>query len=180
MTRATQHLLIAALLAASGAVATAQTPLQPAAGESVERSAPAERRGRFDPAQMQQRMAQRHSQRMAELKAQLRITPAQEGAWNQFSATMQPPAIGQRPAQNRADWARLTTPQRIDQMQQRASERQQQMAQRGDAIKAFYAQLSAEQQKTFDERSRRDGRRGDHRHHGGGWGGGMGMGYGPR
>lgn len=93
---------------------------------------------------------------------------------------MQPPAIGQRPAQNRADWARLTTPQRIDQMQQRASERQQQMAQRGDAIKAFYAQLSAEQQKTFDERSRRDGRRGDHRHHGGGWGGGMGMGYGPR
>lgn len=82
MTRATQHLLIAALLAASGAVATAQTPLQPAAGESVERSAPAERRGRFDPAQMQQRMAQRHSQRMAELKAQLRITPAQEGAWN--------------------------------------------------------------------------------------------------
>ena len=179
MTPTPKRLLLAALLAASGAVAIAQAPAsvppaQPAAGEQAPRVA-GERRAPRDPAQMQQRMAERHAQRMAQLKADLKISAAQEGAWNQFVAASQPPVSPQRQQQNRADFDKLTTPQRIDLMQQRMTERQAQMKQRGDAVKAFYAQLTPEQQKTFDSRPMRggpgDGKRGGGRHHYGGWGG---------
>ena len=173
-----KRLFIAAVLAATGAIAVAQAPapVAPAAGDSAtqQRAAPGERRERMDPAQRQQRMAERHARRMNELKAQLKLNPAQEGAWNQYTAAMQPPANG--PRMDRAEFDKLTTPQRIDLMQQRSAERQAQMKQRGDAVKAFYAQLTPEQQKVYDERAMRggrgDGHRGRHGHHG--------MGPGPR
>ena len=178
MTRTPKNLLIAAVLAATGAIAVAQAPapVAPAAGDSAtqQRAAPGERRERMDPAQRQQRMAEHHAKRQAELKAQLKLTPAQEGAWNQYTSAMQPPAKG--PRMDRAEFDKLTTPQRIDRMQQRSAERQAQMKQRGDAVKAFYAQLTPEQQKVYDERAMRggrgDGHRGRHGHHG--------MGPGPR
>lgn len=173
-----KRLFIAAVLAATGAIAVAQAPapVAPAAGDSAtqQRAAPGERRERMDPAQRQQRMAEHHAKRQAELKAQLKLTPAQEGAWNQYTSAMQPPAKG--PRMDRAEFDKLTTPQRIDRMQQRSAERQAQMKQRGDAVKAFYAQLTPEQQKVYDERAMRggrgDGHRGRHGHHG--------MGPGPR
>lgn len=178
MTQHPKRLFVAALLAATGAIAVAQSPapVAPAAGDSTtqQRAAPGERRGARDPAQMQQRMAERHAQRMADLKAQLKITPAQEGAWNQFAAASQPPAMGPGPRMDRAEFDKLTTPQRIDLMEKRMAERQAQMKQRGDAVKTFYAQLTPEQQKTFDSRALRggpgEGRRGGWGH-GGGWGG---------
>ena len=181
-----RRLFITAVLAATGAVAMAQTPAptaapgQPAAGE--QRSAPGQRGQRMDPAQRQQRMTERHAQRMAELKAQLKITAAQEGAWNTYAAAMQPPAGMKRgPRMDRAEFDKLTTPQRIDRMQALRSERMAQMNQRADATKAFYAQLTPEQQKTFDQRALRGGRDG---HRGGpgrhGHEGGRGMGPGPR
>ena len=152
MTQHPKRLFLAGLLAASlGSVAIAQnapqaTAAQPAAGE-------ASGRARMDPAQRQQRMAEHHAKRQAELKAQLKLTPAQEGAWNQYTSAMQPPAKG--PRMERAEFDKLTTPQRIDRMQQRSAERQAQMKQRGDAVKAFYAQLTQAQQKTFDEQGAR-------------------------
>jgi Spy/CpxP family protein refolding chaperone len=117
---------------------------------------------------------------MADLKAQLKITPAQEGAWTAYTAAMQPPANAQRrgPRMDRAEFAKLTTPQRIDRMEQFAAERQAQMKQRGDAVKAFYAQLTPEQQKVYDERAMRGGRGEGQR--GGGRHGHHGMGPGPR
>lgn len=174
-----KRLFIAAVLAAAGAVAVAQAPapVQPAAGNTtVQPSArmdPAQRQQRME--QRQQRMAERHAQRQADLKAQLKLTPAQEGAWTTYTAAMQPPANLQRQRVDRAEFAQLTTPQRIDRMQERAAERQAQMKQRGDAVKAFYAQLTPEQQKLYDERAMRgpgDGKRGDSRRGG--------MGPGPR
>ena len=57
-------------------------------------------------------------------------------------------------------------------MEKRMAERQAHMKQRGEAVKAFYAQLTPEQQKVFDERGMRhgkgEGRHGGHRggHHG--------------
>ena len=174
MTRTPKNLLIAAVLAATGAFAVAQAPAPaaPAAGEASS----VQQRGRMDPAQFQQRMEQRQqrmqerrTQRMADLKAQLKITPAQEGAWTAYTAAMQPPAKG--PRMDRAEFDKLTTPQRIDRMQQRSAERQAQMKQRGDAVKAFYAQLTPEQQKLYDDRAMRGGKgkRGGPGHHGMGW-----------
>ena len=176
MTLQPKRLFLAAVLAATGAVAVAQAPApaQPAAGEAAPRAGQSDRRARMDPAQRQQRMAEHHAKRMAELKTQLKLTPAQDGAWNQYTAAMQPPAMGQRERMDRTEFEKLTTPQRIDRMQQRATERQAQMKQRGEATKAFYAQLTPEQQKTFDSRALRGGegrRGGDHGHHG--------MGHGP-
>jgi len=132
MTRTAPRLLLAALLAASSVVALAQAPsTQPA------------------PDPMRQRMAERHEQRMADLKAKLNITPQQEAAWNTFDAAMQPPAAPQR--MSREELNSMTTPQRVDLMQQRAAARQERMTQRGEAVKTFYAQLTPEQQKIFDQ-----------------------------
>jgi len=132
MKRITHHLLLAALLAASSTVALAQN-----AGTQT------------TPDQMRQRMAERHEQRMADLKAKLNITAQQETAWATFDAAMQPPAAPQR--MSRDELNSMTTPQRIDQMQQRAAARQEHMAQRGEAVKAFYAQLTPAQQQIFDQ-----------------------------
>ncbi|MDO5624358.1 MAG: Spy/CpxP family protein refolding chaperone [Pseudomonadota bacterium] len=167
MTITRKQAIAAALLAAAAGFASAQsTPAPapqgtPAAGEAKARPA-SERGARQDPAQRQQRMAERQAQRMTELKAQLHITPAQESAWNSFAAAMQPQPRGERPS--RGDFEKLTTPERIDRMQALHAERAAQMTARGNATKAFYAQLTPEQQKTFDARAMRashgEGKRG--------------------
>lgn len=181
MAQTPKRLFIAAVLAATGAFAVAQAPAPatPAAGETTA----VQQRGRMDPAefqkrmeQRQQRMAERRAQRMADLKAQLKITPAQEAAWTAYTGAMQPPANAQRAGQrmDRAEFANLSTPQRIDLMQQRADERHAQMKQRGDAVKAFYAQLTPEQQKIYDDRAMRGDKSGKRGGPGHGPRGGMG------
>lgn len=152
-----KHLLAAALVAGVAAAAVAQAQA-PATGSATE--------GRYahrhDPA----RMAERASQRLADLKQKLQITPAQEPAWTSFANAMQP-AQGQRP--DREDLSRMTTPDRIDHMRALREQRNAEMDRRADATKAFYAQLSAEQKKTFDDESARMFQRGGRhmgRHHG--------------
>lgn len=146
--------------------------------------------GAMDPArmaEMQQRRAVRHAQHMERLKAELKITSAQEPAWNAYVArTAHEPRQRMGAAE---DWSQLTTPQRMEKMQALHNERSAEMAKRIDATKSFYAQLTPEQQKTFDAQShgfRRAGMKGEHRmggkdghgRHGGqghrGMGGGMG------
>ena len=69
-------------------------------------------------------MAQRHAKRLADLKAQLKLTPAQESAWTTFTTAMQP---GERPARlDRQDMDKLTTPERIDRMRAMRSQQQSQ------------------------------------------------------
>ena len=136
--------LAVALMAAVAAAATAQTPM-PASGEA---SAQASEQ-RANPREAERR-AERHAKRMADLKQRLQITSAQEGAWNQFVSAMQPPAPpAQRP--DRAEFERLTTPERLDRMQAMQAEHQTRMAARNQAIKNFYEQLTPEQQKAFDQ-----------------------------
>jgi Spy/CpxP family protein refolding chaperone len=127
--------------------------------------------GRHDPAKMQAMMAKRQ----AEMKAKLKITPAQEGAWTSFTAAMQPPArMGGRPTpEQRAEFAKLTTPERIDKMRALRTERMTQMSaamdKRGEATKTFYAALTPEQQKVFDTEHKKHGPhggRGGPGHHG--------------
>ena len=175
-------LILASLLATAGVGAIAQGTDAAPAALKPSTSAPAaqntmahhgeHRMGRHDPAKMQAWMAKRQ----AELKAKLKITPAQEGAWTAFTASMQPPARmmgGERPmTAQRAELDKLTTPERIDKMKalrtERMTEMHAEMDKRGDAVKAFYAVLSLEQQKTFDAEHRKMGERHERGHHGGG------------
>lgn len=164
MTR-THPILLATLLAAASTWSMAQTAPAPTASPAATAQATQPDGTRA------QRWAERRAQRQEQLKAALKLSPAQEGAWTAYTAAMQPPA--QRPARmDRAEMAQLTTPQRIERMQAMQAERQQFMNQRLDAVKAFYAQLTPEQQKVYDQQSLR---RGDGYGHGPRMHGGPGM-----
>ena len=176
-------LLLAGLLATAGASAMAQTPSAPPATSAAAAGTQAgpdggkhmmgaHKMGQRDPAKMQAWMAKR----MDQFKAKLKITPAQDGAWTTFTAAMQPPArMGERPsAEQRAEYAKLTTPERIDKMRatrtQRMADMTAAMDKRGDATKAFYATLTPEQQKTFDAEQLKMMHKLGRRHHEGGMG----------
>jgi Spy/CpxP family protein refolding chaperone len=194
-----QRTLIAAALATAfvgiSATAIAQNasiPPELHAQHMAQRGTPGA--GAMDPARMaerQKKMSERHAARMAQLKTELKISTAQEPAWNAFVAR-----TAHEPRQPRAaeDWSQLTTPQRLDKMQALKAERDAEMSKRIDATKGLYAALTPEQQKVFDAqghgRFQRAGMKGEHRMggkggHGGergghhGMGGGMGCESGP-
>ncbi len=157
------HGLALAGLMAAGASAMAQVN-PPAASYSGPRS---EHMGKHDPAKMQAMMAKHQ----ADMKARLKLTPAQESAWTAYTSAMQPPAgMAMRPSDaQRAEMDKLTTPERIDRMRAMRAERMTQMNaemdKRGNAAKTFYAALTPEQQKVFDAEHPKRGGHGEH--HGG-------------
>lgn len=130
---------------------TALSQAQPAAGQGPGPGSPGpagDRRGH-----MQERMQERMSQREAELKSKLKLTAAQEDGWNTFVAAMKPPANIKRP--DRAEIAKLATPERLDKMRELRKQRDAEMDKREDATRTFYATLSAEQKKIFDANTAR-------------------------
>jgi hypothetical protein len=164
----------AALLAACAVGAQAQTAAPPAAPGSqppgMHMHDPARMQQMQQMQQMhQQHMQERHARRMESLKRILQITPQQEGAWTAWTSAMKPAA---RQRRNREEFARMTTPQRIDAMRQARAQRIAEQDRRGEATKTLYSQLSAPQQKAFDEVSLKFLSRGGHRggmhrgHHG--------------
>jgi periplasmic protein CpxP/Spy len=182
MKLSSKHLLLTTLMATCGFAVMAQTvtPTAPAAGAQLQMH---DRMHRGDTSSMRERMFGNHQERIAkrqaELKAKLKITPAQEGAWTTFAAAMQPPAnmaggmMGMRhDPKVKADMDKLTTPERIDKMRALRAERMTtmtaEMDKRGAATKAFYAVLSSEQKAVFDAVAMHGGR------HGMGMGGGKG------
>ena len=144
-------LLLTAALGTAGIVAFAQ-PMGGPEGQS-----PRMEHQRMDPAKMEAMVAQR----AAELKAQLKLSPEQEPAWNAFVAAMKPDAkaMPQRPAREELD--KLTTPERIDKMRALRDQQHKDMLaamdKRDQATKTFYATLNAEQKKTFDAHHMRMG-----------------------
>ena len=99
------------------------------------------------------------NKRLGELKQKLQITPAQEGAWTAFAAALQPPATPMaRP--DREAMSRMTTPERIDQMRAMRTQRNAEMDRRLDATKSFYAALTSDQRKQFDDQTARFAQRG--------------------
>lgn len=173
--------MAAALLALGAATAQAQMP---AAGQQAATPAQAASAGahghphqanhrhgdrgpRMDPAQREQHRAQR----VAAFKDKLKLSAAQQSAWDRYQAALKPPA---RPDASRdafraerEQFAKMTTPQRIDARQKRHDEMAAHMKARGDATKAFYAQLNAEQQQVFDaETARAFDHRGPRKPHG--------------
>lgn len=166
-----KQLIAGAALAAMGLVAIAQTPPPPPAAPAAPQQQGMQA-GKGDPAKRHQMRTERMAQRLAALKQKLAITPAQEGAWTAWTSAMQPPA---QPPQRmgRAEFATLTTPERIDRMRTVRAERVAMMDRRADATKTFYAALNADQKKAFDAETLQMMQRGGHRH--GGHHGGRGM-----
>ena len=119
---------------------------------------------KMDPAKMEAMV----TKRLDALKAKLKISAAQEGAWTAFTAAMKPTARTMDQYPDRAELDKLTTPERIDKMhdlrKQHMADMQTAMDQRDAATKTFYAALNAEQKKVFDsEHARMGGRHGDNR-----------------
>lgn len=124
-----------------GAVFAAQGDQAPDASKGPRK----EMRHKHDPAKFKEHMAKRQ----AELHDKLKLTPAQEPAWKTFAASMTPPERGKRP--DRAEWDKLTAPERMEKMLANMKEHEAKMAARLAAMKTFYAVLTPEQQKVFND-----------------------------
>ncbi len=146
MTHSKRILLAAGLLTALTASAWAQTATTP------QGQAPAGMQHMHEHFQ-HHRMA-RHAQHLTALKTQLKLDTSQEAAWATFAQAMQAP--GAKPQQpDRTALAKLSTPERLDQMQAFKVQRDAQMQMRMDATKTFYASLNPAQQKDFDKETAR-------------------------
>lgn len=98
------------------------------------------------------RYAERMKMQQQRLHDALKLTPQQEPAWAKFQESH--PFAGKmanRP--DPADMAKLTAPERADKMLELQKQHQDAMSKHVVAMKDFYAQLTPEQKKTFDEQT---------------------------
>lgn len=125
-----------------------------------------------DPAQHRAHMAEH-------LRSVLQLTSAQDGALNAFLDAMKPPGgdmdhhgDGDMDHHDHDADQHLTTPARLDKMLAHFDEMRTRMVAKADAVKTFYAQLSAPQQLAFDSLAPMMMGRGGHEGRGDGDGGG--------
>jgi hypothetical protein len=142
-------LIAASLIAGLSGLALAQTaPEGKSSGPHAER---------MD--KMRAQMGERHAKHLAELKGKLKLEAGQAPAWAAFEQSMQPPAQPMAHP-DRAAMEKMTTPERIDQMQAHKAQRDSQMQKHAEATKTFYAALNAEQKKVFDAETAKTMRKG--------------------
>lgn len=158
-----KSLVIAGLLATAGFAAYSQSP----GGHGMMDCDGGGRMGHMNPERMEKFIAKRAE----DLKAKLKITPAQEGAWTTFVAALKPSATSMAKRPDPAELAKLSTPERIDRMHalrtQHTADMNAAMDKREEATKTFYATLSVEQKKVFDAEHARLGAHGRWgKHHG--------------
>jgi protein CpxP len=96
-----------------------------------------------------ERMKEKIAKRQAELHGKLQLNASQEAAWKEFAAAMTPTGFGKRP--DRSEWQNLSALERMEKHLALMKEREARMAERLAATKAFYATLTPEQQKIFNE-----------------------------
>lgn len=113
---------------------------------------------KFDPVKMQERMDE-HAKRMHDA---LKITPAQEGAWQAYLSALKT-NMPQRGHFDRASFKDMTAPQRMEKHIEMAKAHIARMESNLAATKTFYSTLTPEQQKVFDEKSSHMGQR-EHAH----------------
>jgi Spy/CpxP family protein refolding chaperone len=103
----------------------------------------------------------------------LNIRPDQEGAFQSFIASMRPEPgqEGMRDHQDMDEMKSLTTPERLDRIAARMSERQARFQAHAAAVRSFYAALSPDQKRAFDALPGLMGMGMRHHDHDGGWGG---------
>jgi periplasmic protein CpxP/Spy len=107
-------------------------------------------------------MKKHFDKRQAQVHDKLKLNTNQEAAWNAYIAKIKPADVPKRP--DRAEIDKLPTPERMDRMLGFMKEGEKRMADRAAATKEFYAVLTPEQRKIFDEEFSSGMGRGRHRH----------------
>jgi hypothetical protein len=96
-----------------------------------------------------------------QLRQRLRLRPDQGVALNSFvQAVAPPPGMEEKMRRDEEAARTMTTPQRMDMMISQMDEMRRMMLSRAQATKAFYAQLSPDQQHAFDLMGAEDGQGG--------------------
>jgi hypothetical protein len=103
---------------------------------------------------MNERMSKVHQRQLDVLKKELHLKPDQEAAWSAYDKAMNAPLEGWGAAPKN-NFYKLTTPERLDAMNQHMQQMQTFHQQRSTATKALYGALTPEQQKIFDTQTRR-------------------------
>ena len=116
--------------------------------------------------------AQMVEEKMHQLHERLKLNPQQEKSWLMFSEQVKNEDHHKECDRQKID--SLSTPERLDLMMSHMKKRQERMESHIKAVKTFYAQLTAEQKKSFDESFRefdhkwhheKEGRDRSERHH---------------
>ena len=94
---------------------------------------------------------ERIAERQERLKKALQIAPNQEAAWKTFTDQMT--TLAQERAKNfdPDQFLGLTAPERMEKQLERLRQAQDAMSKRLEVVKTFYASLTAEQKKKFDD-----------------------------
>ena len=96
--------------------------------------------------------SQQQQQQQASLHSALHIRPDQEQAWRTFIASTTPPAgILSELRASAGRMASMTTPQRLDLLAQNLQLEVTLQRHSADAIRQFYAVLSPDQQRIYDQ-----------------------------
>jgi hypothetical protein len=90
-------------------------------------------------------------QQLSELHDALNLSATQESAWRAYEAALAPDPSMEARRRSAADMmAKLPTPRRVDLINAEMEQDLASMRRQGEAVKAFYAQLTPQQQSTFD------------------------------
>ncbi|MCW5298196.1 hypothetical protein DXT88_08390 [Herbaspirillum lusitanum] len=145
-----KHLMIGVAAAGIGLTAMSSFAQMPPAG-------PGGPDGRHMPTPEQiAKFEQHRAKRQAALHDKLKITAAQEGAWKTFTDKTTPQRPATPPARpDKDEWSKMTTPERLDRHLDRMKQMEARMTDHIAATKEFYAVLSPEQQKVFDQEFRK-------------------------
>lgn len=103
--------------------------------------------GRYSEGRFAERMKM-HQQRLHDA---LKLTPQQEAAWTKYQQAH--PFNGDAKRPDPAEMAKLSAPERADRMLELQKQHQDAMSKHVAAMKDFYAQLTPEQKKVFDEQA---------------------------
>ncbi|WP_083774992.1 Spy/CpxP family protein refolding chaperone [Sideroxydans lithotrophicus] len=108
-----------------------------------------------------ERMEQYREQHLTKLHDKLKLTPQQETAWKKYAA--QQPVLDKSMRPDPDEMAKLNAPQRLEKGLERMRAMEARMSDHLAALKEFYAVLTPEQQKTFDDQMPRFGARWERR-----------------
>jgi protein CpxP len=111
----------------------------------------------MDHAKMMEKMKAGMEKHHSLMHDKLKISTEQEGAWKTFIEATKP-AMMERGEKMRADrkaMEGLSTPAKMEKMLEHSKERLAHMQKHLDALKTFYAVLTPEQQKIFDDSHQR-------------------------
>ena len=155
MKKSSKFIVMLAMGATAGASAIAADSSDKAAGDSYHMGA-----HKMTPEKMQEH----RTKRQAAMHEQLKLTAAQEPAWKTYVAAVAPTDMAKRWGDHAA-MAKMSAPERLEKHIAMSKERDARMTSHLAALKTFYAVLTPEQQKIFNEKSMRGGKH--HGHHGG-------------